>query len=163
MGNLLATEEIFIKEAGRYKRILVPLDGSELSECILEHVKVIATGCSVPEVILLRVTEPIKHLYEMGEDWHRDAEKRTEVAATEYLSQVAADLKQEGIAAETTVIRGQAAEEILDYVKNNQVGLVMMSTHGSSGVSRWLVGSVADRVVRHSVAPVLAASPSACR
>ena len=146
-----------------YKRVLVPLDGSELSECILEHVKAIATGCSVPEVILLRVAEPIQHVYEMGEDWRRDTEKKTEAAATEYLSQVAANLKQEGIATETTVVQGQVAEEILDYVKSNHVDLVIMSTHGRSGVSRWFLGSVAERVVRHSVAPVLVASPSACR
>ncbi|MBT9163132.1 MAG: Universal stress protein F [Chloroflexi bacterium] len=146
-----------------YKKILAPLDGSELSERILKHVKAIATGCSVPEVILLRVAEPIRQSYEMGEDWRRAVENKAETAAREYLSQVAADLKQEGIAAETVVVRGQVAEEILDYVKNNQVDLVIMSTHSRSGISRWLLGSVADRVVHHCVAPVLVASPTAYR
>jgi len=146
-----------------YKKILVPLDGSKFSECILEHVKAIATGCDVPQVVLLWVIEPIRHVYEMGEEWRRNSEKNAEAAATEYLSQVAAGLQEEDIAAETTVVRGQAAEEILDYVKNNQVDLVMMSTHGRSGISRWFLGSVAERVVRHCVAPVLVASPAACR
>ncbi|MBT9149388.1 MAG: Universal stress protein F [Dehalococcoidia bacterium] len=146
-----------------YKKMLAPLDGSELSERSLKHVKAIATGCSVPEVILLRVAEPIRQSYEMGEDWRHDIENRDEAAAREYLSQVATDLKQEGISAETIVVRGQAAEEILDYVKNNQVDLVIMSTHGRSGISRWFLGSVTDRVVRHCVAPVLVASPTACR
>ncbi|MCL0102582.1 universal stress protein [Dehalococcoidia bacterium] len=148
-----------------YKRILVPLDGSELSESILKHVKAIATGFSVPEVILLRVVEIIgpPDGYETTEDWRRDTQKKAEAAATGYLSQVAAKLKQEGIAAQTVVVRGRAAEEILDYAKNNQVDLVIMSTHGRSGVSRWFVGSVAERVVRCCVAPVLVASPSVCR
>lgn len=146
-----------------YKKILAPLDGSEFSECSLEHVKAVATGCSVPEVILLRVAEPMPQTYELGEKWHRDIENRDEAAAREYLSQVATDLKQEGISAETIVVRGQAAEEILDYVKNNQVDLVIISTHGRSGVSRWFFGSVTDRVVRHCVAPVLVVSPTTCR
>ncbi|MBT9133183.1 MAG: TRAP-T-associated universal stress protein TeaD [Firmicutes bacterium] len=146
-----------------YKKILAPLDGSELSECSLEHVKAVATGCSVPEVILLRVTEPIVQCYEIGDDRYRDVENKAETADREYLSQVAADLKQEGIAAETIVVRGQAAEAILDYVKNNQVDLVIMSTHGRSGVSRWFLGSVAERVVRHCGAPVLVVSPIDCR
>ncbi|MBT9166010.1 MAG: hypothetical protein DDT25_00674 [Chloroflexi bacterium] len=143
-----------------YKKILAPLDGSRLSEHILEHVKAIAIGCSIPAVILLRVVEPMSG---MGDPWFHEYEKEREAAAAEYLSRVAANLKQEGIVAETAVVRGHAAEEILDYVKNNQVDLVIMSTHGRSGVSRWFLGSVAERVVRHCVAPVLLASPTAFR
>jgi nucleotide-binding universal stress UspA family protein len=163
MENILAKEEAFLKEAGMYKKILVPLDGSKFSECILEHVKAVVTGCSVPQVDLLWVIEPIRHAYEIGDDQLLKIEKNTQDAATKYLSQVASNLKQEGIAADAVVVRGQAADEILDYVKQNQVDLVMMSTHGRSGATRWLLGSVTDRVVRHSVAPVLVASPSACR
>ncbi|MCL0066146.1 universal stress protein [Dehalococcoidia bacterium] len=148
-----------------YNKILVPLDGSELSESVLKHVKAIATGCSVPDVILLRVAELVRaaDYYETGEDWRRDTQEKAEAIATEYLSRVAVDLKQEGIVAKTTVVLGKAAEQILDYAKNNQVDLVIMSTHGRSGISRWLVGSVAERVVRRCVAPVFVAAPSACR
>jgi len=145
-----------------YKKILVTLDGSEFSERILGHVTAIATGCNVPEVILLRVTEPVQQAYQMGEDRQREAEKRIKAEATEYLSQVADRLKQEGIVAKTVVVQGKADEEILDYINNNQIDLVIMSTRGRSGVSRWVFGSVANRVVRHSMAPVLVAAPSAC-
>jgi nucleotide-binding universal stress UspA family protein len=146
-----------------YKKILVPLDSSEFSECSLQHVKAIANGCSVPEVILLQAIEPIRKVYEMGEELILDLEKKHEAAAREYLNQVAAALKQEGIVAETVVIRGEASGEILDYAGKNQVDLIVMSTHGRSGASRWLLGSVTDRVLRHSVVPVLVASPAACR
>jgi nucleotide-binding universal stress UspA family protein len=145
------------------KKILVPLDGSKFSECILRLVKDIATGCSVPQVVLLEVAEPYRPGYDVDEDFRRDAENRAMSTAMEYLSDVAADLKESGLAVETDVVWGQPAEEILNYAKNNQVDMVIMSTHGRSGVSHWLIGSVTERVVRHCVAPVLVAAPSACR
>jgi nucleotide-binding universal stress UspA family protein len=153
-----------------YKKILVPLDGSEFSARILEHVKVIAAGCNVPEVILLMVGPSRRvpdiymsgHSYEEGKDWAGDSVKyKTE--ALNYLSQAAANLKQVGIDAKIILLWGNPAEEIVDYIQNNQVDLVMMSTHGRSGTSRWLLGSVTQRVVRHSVAPVFVAPPRAFR
>jgi nucleotide-binding universal stress UspA family protein len=153
-----------------YKKLLVPLDGSEFSARILEHVKVIASGCKVPEVILLMVgpTRRVADVYmsgqayEEGKDWVGDSIK-IKTAFMEYLSQVVADLKQTGIAAETVILWGNPAEEIVNYIENNQVDLVMMSTHGRSGASRWLLGSVTQRVVRHSIAPVFVASPLSSR
>ena len=155
--------EKFIKEVMMYKKILAPLDGSEFSECSLEHVRTVATGCQVPEVILLRVVEPVRETYELGEDWRRDVEGKAQAEAKDYLAKVADDLKKGGVAAETTVVSGQPAEVILDYAKQNQVELIIMSTHGRSGVSRWAFGSVADRVLRHSAVPVLIVAPAICR
>ncbi|MFC1979407.1 universal stress protein [Chloroflexota bacterium] len=146
-----------------YKKILVPVDGSKLAECTLEHVRAIAKGCNVPEVILLRVVEPLRNVYELGEDWYKDAQERIQANAKDYLSKEVAALKKDGIAADAVVISDQPAEAILNYAKQNQVDLIIMSTHGRSGVSRWVIGSVADRVVRHSVAPVLTVSPAGCR
>jgi nucleotide-binding universal stress UspA family protein len=138
-----------------YKKILVPLDGSEFSARILPHVKAVATGCKVPKVILLMVEE--------GRDLADDMVKGRTATIMGYLSGVAADLKEEGIDTETVVLWGHAAEEIVDYVKNNQVDMVMMSTHGRSGASRWLLGSVTNRVVRHAASPVFVASPKSLR
>ena len=148
-----------------YKKILAPLDGSELSECTLEHLKAVATGCQVPEVVLLRVVEPLPQVYDDGgltPGWHDEAQKKAEEFARDYLAKVAASLKKEGISAETALVQGRAADKILDYIKQNQVDLVVMRTHGRSGVSRWVLGSVADRVLRHSAAPVLAVRPVSC-
>ena len=154
-----------------YKKILVPLDGSEFSECSLEHVKAIATGCQVPEVVLLRVVEPVIPYVEAGSQQMAEqiakelatAEKRAREEAENYLAKAVAKLKKEGIAARPTVVRGKPAEKILDYTNKNQVDLIIMSTHGRAGISRWAMGSVTDRVLRHSTIPVLIASPPGCR
>lgn len=149
-----------------YKKILAPLDGSELSECTLEHLKAIATGCQIPEVVLLRVVEPLPHVYGDGglpSGWHDEAQKKAEEFARDYLAKVAVSLKKEGISAETALVSGRAADAILDYAREHQVDLIIMSTHGRSGVTRWVMGGVADRVVRHSLVPVLTISPAGCR
>lgn len=149
-----------------YQKILVPLDGSEFSECTLQHVRAIATGRKVPKVVLLRVVEPVPKDYRtlgMPIDLLNDTDKRLGVEAKDYLTKIAGDLKKEGIAAQTVIVQGTAAEEILDYARNNQVDLIVISTHGRSGVSRWAFGNVADRVLRHSTAPVLIAPPASCR
>lgn len=149
-----------------YKKMLVPLDGSELSECVLDHVRAIAKGCQVPEVVLLGVAEPITHqvYYMVGiEDQIGNMQKETEKYVESYLSKSADSLKKDDIAAQTAVVSGRPAEEILDYANKNQVDLIIMSTHGRSGLSRWVLGSVTDRVVRHSRAPVLTVAPTGCR
>lgn len=112
----------------------------------------------------MRVTEPIPSAYwEAGEDLVRKGEEMVSRDAQDYLSRVASRLKAEGIDAQTIVIHGKAADVILDYAKENGVDLIVMSTHGRSGVSRWVLGSVADRVVRHSIAAVLTITPMGCR
>ncbi len=146
-----------------YKKILAPLDGSELSECSLEHVRAVAAGCHVPEVVLLRVLEPLRQVYELSEEWRRDAEAKAQGEANDYVSRVAGDLRKDGVAAKTAVVLGQPAYKILEYAKNNQVDLIIMSTHGRSGVSLWVMGSVADRILRHSSVPVLIVAPAVCR
>ncbi|MFC1846114.1 universal stress protein [Chloroflexota bacterium] len=144
-----------------YKKILAPVDGSELSEYGLEHVKAIATGCNVPEVVLLRVIEPIPSSGEIasfaGEEWLLNAEKNAMGGSEGYLDKVKARLTSEGINVQTVVIKGNAADEIVDYAKKNNVDLIVMGSHGSSGIVRWALGSVTDKVVRHSTAPVLVA------
>ena len=150
-----------------YKKMLVPLDGSELAECSLEHAKIVALACRCPEVILLRVIEPDPQVADLGgvttESWYRDAQARVQAEVKKYLSQAAAKLKKMGVTAKGVVTSGRAADEILDYARKNQVDIIVMSTHGRSGVSRWVIGSVADKVVRHSPIPVLLAAPAACR
>jgi nucleotide-binding universal stress UspA family protein len=146
-----------------YQKILAPLDGSELSECSLELIRAIATGCHIPEVVLLRVVEPVPTVPQLSEDWRRNAEREALDSAQDYLSRLADNLKKEGVAAETIILKGRPAEEIVDYVKKNPVDLIIMSTHGRSGVSRWVFGSVAERVLRHSAVPVLLISAPGCR
>lgn len=150
-----------------YQKILAPLDGSELSECSLQHVKAIATGCQVPEVVLLRVVEPI-HSQELVAyaEASIDIDKvfrEMHDAAQKYIGKLTADLKKGGLNVQGVVTTGWPAQLILDYAVDSKVDLIIMSTHGRSGVTRWLMGSVADKVVRHSPVPVLTISPPGCR
>ncbi len=155
-----------------YKKILAPLDGSELAECSLEHVTAIATGCSVPEVVLFRVVEPISAqvtaaLAEAGgisAELYTKMESQNRAEADEYIAEKAKKLrKKDGITVQTALAYGNPAEEILKYAKKNQVDLIIMTTHGRSGISRWVFGSVADRILRHSPVPVLIIAPTGCR
>jgi nucleotide-binding universal stress UspA family protein len=154
-----------------YQKIMVPLDGSEFSECSLEHAKEIALGCKAPEVILLRVARPIPaditdvliERVEVPKDWPRKTEKENQAEAEKYLSNMAKKMQDEGISARAVTVKGEPANEILSYAEKNKVDLIIMSTHGQSGLGRWWFGNVADRVVRHSTIPVLIVSPPGCR
>ena len=144
-----------------YQKILVPLDGSAVAECALVHARTVAIGLQVPEVVLLATVEPLHRLREVLQP---QTLAKTEVEADLYLKKVAEDMKKEGITATTVLkISDDPATEILNYVQNNDVGLIIMSTHGRSGPSRWAFGSVADRVVRHSIVPVTIIPPEQCR
>jgi len=144
-----------------YKKILVPLDGSELSESILEHVITIATGCKVPDVVLIRVRNPLdKNTKEaLDADIASKLDEAYQEEASNYLDKIVFGLKKKGIDAKAIVLSGNPAEEIIDYVKDSGVDLIVMSTHGRSGVSRWVFGSVADKVIRLSEVPVLIRPP----
>ncbi len=151
-----------------YREVLVPLDGSRLAECALEHVRSIAKGCQVSKVVLLMVLEPLLSLSTPHDDTAvkrvREAEERFEAESREYLSKVAGNLKKDGIAVGTRlVVGGEAAAKILEAAREEKVDLIIMSTHGRSGISSWVFGSVAERVVRHSTVPVLIVSPCGFR
>lgn len=159
-----------------YNKILAPIDGSKLSECSMEHVKEIAAGCHVPEVILLTVLEqPGLPYVEYGSESQVNAafqerakdQDHAKETAEKYLSRLSEYLKQKGIRVHTAAIQADAnqsiAEAILNYAEINSIDLIVMTTHGRSGITRWAFGSVADRVVRHSKAPVFIIPPAGCR
>jgi nucleotide-binding universal stress UspA family protein len=151
-----------------YKRILVALDGSDLAECSLEHSRAIAQGCNVTEVVVFRAIEPlstqtISALAEAGDDSLRKAVEQNEQDAQDYVLKVQNNLKTRGIAPRAVTVKGPAADEILSYAEKNDVDLIVMSTHGRSGLSRFFFGSVAEKVSRHSRVPVLLISPQGCR
>jgi nucleotide-binding universal stress UspA family protein len=146
-----------------YKKILAPMDGSELSECALEHIKTIAVGCNVPEVILFRAIEPLPQTYILTDDWIKDVNKNIKTNADEALSKIAGSLEVNGIKCQKVIVKGYAANEILDYADHHDVDLIIMSTHGSSGFIRWTLGSVAEKVARHSPVPVLIVTPKTCK
>jgi nucleotide-binding universal stress UspA family protein len=151
-----------------YKKILLPLDGSPLSECALEHGKAIARALD-GEVILFMAFEPTgSEIIRGGEaaavsDIVMAAQKEAEAESREYLSRISAKLSTEGLKISIVVMGGPPADEILKYSKEADVDLIVMSTHGRSGLSRFLAGSVARKVIDHSVIPVLIVPASGCR
>ena len=145
-----------------YKHIMVPLDGSKLAEVVLPHVISIAKGCAVPKVTLVRVVPPLKFYGTEADLPFMDMPNLEEASmkyAREYVSAQAKKLAAEGIEVHTKVIFGIVTEELLDFEKKNGVDLVVIATHGRSGVSRWVWGSVADRILRGAKVPVLMVRP----
>ena len=155
------------KEVKMYNRILVPLDGSELAECVLPHVAAIAGGCGVQDVIFLRAVEPFHmpgveaSIYFSEKDRKRiDSENKAD--AGKYLKDLVNRTKYDGVRVKYEVLMGRAAGNIADYATKNDVDLIVIATHGRSGASRWVWGSVADRVLRSACVPVLMVRAPGC-
>jgi nucleotide-binding universal stress UspA family protein len=148
-----------------YRKILVPLDGSSYSESIMQIARGLISECGgAPDLILFMVVEPFRNQpFRSGDDWNEKMKKEAEKVAHNYLDQLADKLKAEGIKAQSAVEYGDPAQAIMDYVKKNGVDLIVMSTHGRSGLSRMVFGSVADRIIHHSVVPVLISAPPGLR
>lgn len=143
-----------------FKRILVPLDSSKLAECVLPHIVAIAK-VSQPEVILVRVLEPVDTTVTMRMIDHVDWQIR-KAEAESYLSEVAERLQNAGLKTSTLLIEGRPAEQIIEYAQSWNADLVLMSSHGRSGLSPWSVSSVVQQVImlaRSSVMIVRAFQP----
>jgi nucleotide-binding universal stress UspA family protein len=149
-----------------YKKILAPLDGSDMAECTIEHVKEIARAGDKPEVIFLSVLEPAHNAYWFAQgdpDLQKKEESDRKKSAENYLLKIANEAKKDGLAAKGVLLEGNPADVIIDYAGKNGVDLIVMSTHGRSGLTRFAMGSVTDKVLRTAAAPVLAISPKGCR
>jgi nucleotide-binding universal stress UspA family protein len=162
-----------------YKKILVPLDGSKLAECALPHAEELAKGCGAAEVILISVTEQVRartrtpearELYrstdtpefqEVGSDVIVTFGKKQR-QAERYLSRIAKRFETEGINVHTEVLFWPPAEAIASYAEQNGADIIVMSSHGRSGLSRWAYGSVADKVLKASCVPVLMVRAPGC-
>ena len=148
-----------------YKKMLVPLDASGFAECVLEHVKEISTTREIPEVVLLSAIEPVtsQTMAYMGSQRVKESDERAVAGALQYLETVKTSLALEQSKVSTVAISGPAADVILDYVANNGVDVVVLSSHGRSGVSRVLLGSTADKILRRSLVPVFLVPALSCR
>jgi nucleotide-binding universal stress UspA family protein len=144
-----------------YNKILVPLDGSDLAEAILSHVCTLAKQFDA-EIVLLRVP-----LYPMLDYPMSDATLIMSVydslqsEVQDYLLRTAGRLTQDGFKVTTAMRNGPVADTIVEYANEIHADLIALSTHGRGGFSRWLIGSVADKVVRSASVPVLLLRPSA--
>jgi nucleotide-binding universal stress UspA family protein len=141
----------------RYKHILIPLDGSALAEMALDDADAIA-HLSHAEITLLHVVPPIETVLavDVGHPIFVDQQWESQkILAFEYLNSVAKRLGDGSGLIHKVVEMGPAAETIIEYAHHHPVDLIIMSTHGRSGLQRWVYGSVADKVLRGSGVPVL--------
>jgi nucleotide-binding universal stress UspA family protein len=138
------------------QRILVPLDGSPVAEQILPPATTIAKALSA-ELILFQV--PIAHVDGwMKGEWFVPIQgvlATAEQDAQAYLGEVSSRLKKQGLPVTTATTMGSVADSIIDYAEANHVDLIAMCTHGRTGLARWALGSVADRVLRAGGTPIL--------
>jgi nucleotide-binding universal stress UspA family protein len=134
-----------------YQTILVPLDGSILAERALATANGLASAVG-SRIILLRVLPDNRTKVDPG--MSPDAVTRPEIES--YLAQTAKRLTASTV--ETVVAGGDPAQAILAQVAARGVDLIVMSTHGRSGIGRWIFGSVADEVMRNAPVPILLVS-----
>jgi len=149
-----------------YEKILVPLDGSAFAEQALCHAEHVAFPGKT-EIHLLSVAPLLEDhslavvdLYPVYvyRDYMIDQDqemKRVQQELQGYLERVAQRLEDAEYRTTTVIRFGQPAEEIIAYAEETKCDLVAMSTHGRSGLGRWVYGSVADKVLRGSQIPIL--------
>jgi nucleotide-binding universal stress UspA family protein len=128
-----------------FKRILVPLDESALAECVLPHVAALAHAFRA-QVTLLHVLDrgatPDQILQVDPFDWHlRWAEMEA------YLERVCNNLNEAGVETDTVLLEGRVAGGMIDYARQHDFDLIVLSSHGQSGLSRWNVSSVVQKVI----------------
>ena len=153
------SEEI-IRDEWNSRTMLVPLDGSELAEEVLPHVQSLAKQRSEEKmkIVLLRVAEdPFVTADYPYKDWEEHVKRTKEYfkqGAVTYLERIQQQLTQSGLKVDFEVLQGDPADEIIKYAHENLPNLVVMTTHGRSGIGRWEYGSVADKVLHGVSSPV---------
>jgi nucleotide-binding universal stress UspA family protein len=162
-----------------YKKILIPLDGSKLAECALPYAEELAKGCGTEEIILVSATEQVRGRTRAPEarELYRGSDKpgvygagpetvvtlgKKQKEAERYLYRMAEKLEAKGFSVRTEVLSWPPAESITSYAKRAGADIIVMSSHGRSGPSRWAYGSVADKILRASAFPVLMVRAPGC-
>lgn len=146
-----------------YERILVPLDGSKVGETAVKNVENLAIKLNPTtkvEVILLQVISDLT--FDVLTDspaaqlpYSENDMRRIKRNVQEYLDKIAKTLTEKGISVSTMITEGNAAEEIIKAAQKSNADLIAMSTHGRSGLRRWALGSITDKVLHESSIPVL--------
>src|SRR6266545_4056646 len=136
-------------EAALINHILVPLDGSTLAECVLPHVIAIAPVANA-RVTLLHVMQPLQNGRRSAAvdpvEWHLQKQN-----SEKYLEQTVSQLNQAGsLGVESVILEGNPANSVVDFARNNNVDLIVLSTHGQSGLSGWNVSSVVQKILLRS-------------
>jgi len=157
-----------------FKKILVPLDGSRFASRAIKYSIEIAQRFDA-EIILIQVNKPTTPLTasdglrtgmqsptatKVAVQMALDEDKRNVSKAKRYLSRKVRELKGKKLACSYHVTIGNPAESIILYARKKKIDLIIMTSHGKSGIVRAVMGSVADEVVRNAGKPVLVIRPN---
>lgn len=155
-----ATEPDYRQGALAIQKILMPLDGSPLAGSILPFVVGLAKALDA-SLELFHAVPPVE--LHPGVEVVRlptpEILNRLEAQANELLARVVKDVQREGVKARGIFTIGPAVHEIVNAAEREGAGLIAMATHGRSGIGRWMIGSVADAVVRRTDLPCLVVRP----
>ncbi len=153
-----------------YKKVLVPLDGSLLAECTLSHVKNLIKEGSISEVTLLNVVKvDLPWAAMASEQFARPIDIRAVSeplfsASRKYLADMESRLGSEGIRVKTVSLEGnRPADIITEYALKNNMDMIIIATHGYTGLKKMMLGSVAFGVLHQSHIPVFLIRPESCR
>ncbi len=128
-----------------FNRILLPMDRSPLAECVLPHAVAIARAFE-SQVTLVHVMDPPHRA-----NWRRAVDplnwRIRKAEAESYLGDLVLRLQKAGLATEKQILEGPAAERIVEFSHKNDVPLIMLSSHGQSGLSGWNVSSVVQKII----------------
>jgi nucleotide-binding universal stress UspA family protein len=142
------------------KRILVPLDGSKVAEQIVPHAEELAKVMG-GEVVLFQAYESFlgvmagEAIGYVSEKEIKEVNKRREEEAKGYLRTIAGPFREKGLIVSEVVVSGDPADVILDYAESSAADIITMSTHGRSGIKRWVFGSVTDKLLHAGDIPIL--------
>ena len=144
-------------------RVIVPLDGSAFAETVLPYATTLARRMGL-KMTLLRVLPDDAPIF--GDsmslvDMLAAVEEKATGDANSYLARVARRVREPGLTVDEVLLHGKASSSITEYAKRSGNGMIALTTHGRSGVSRLLLGSVAEAVVRESGCPVFVVRPVA--
>ncbi len=142
-----------------YTKILVPLDGSALAERALPHAEEIARGTGAELILMQVVGIPLADAPEAGPAEEEKAFEAEVDSARAYLGSIGERLRQAGRSVRIVVARGAVDSEILGFAHRENVDILVMSTHGRSGLSKLLMGSVAQKVMLTTKRPVMLVKP----
>lgn len=140
-----------------YEKILVPLDGSDFAEKALDHAIKLADAFDSELFLVQVVMTPIAVAvpYDISYQYNEEFRESAMNEAYRYLNGISSRLYDNfGARLHTKVIEGNVVESLLDYSEFQNIDLIVMATHGRSGFSRWVFGSVAESMLRASDCPI---------
>ena len=138
-----------------YRKILVPLDGSKVAEGVLPHAKDLAYSQGAELILLTVGANPAMDFVFSDPGLAQQAVEEQEERSKKYITEIESQLKDAGFKTSTILRVGSVADVILGVAEEMDVDVIAMSTHGRTGPARWVLGSIAERVVHSSKIPVL--------